>query len=534
MDRIKSLNLEKQIKNKEIGGFKVLEFLNNGKSAAVFRAEKNHKNYALKVFDNELIERFGHEIQSKRIEQEISLKNHSFDGLVKIYEGGNTIVDGETYYFLVMEFITGMNLKDYIKEKEYNQDFIIRVVQTLYDTTSQLLNTAGIAHRDIKPENIMVNDDEEIILMDLGVLKLIGVKSFTDGEEKAFVGTLRYAAPEFLLRNEEDSINGWNALNIYQIGATLHDLIMKKELFAEVNPYSNLVIAIKDDNPLITNTIYSFELLQLARDMMTKDWKERIGLINKSRLDKVLSKKNNSSDLFNTKIDKILKKRVKYLSSFDEMDKFKRTEEELKEKCQIIGGDLKNAITEIFQIIDKTDVCNEIIMSDSFLFSNDYFKSNELFQNFAFELKGDLKIGYPRSLIFLIRVYNNSEKHVKINGIAMFESDSRHGSISKPLYLFTPLDKESRMLKNIANRSGPPVVNFCFDTISLFDGIAEFDDSFNNHLVLQILHIIDKSLESVEEVVKSRIEDQMNVVKNGRLNRTPKGMIREIILVNSL
>ncbi|MEO6882942.1 MAG: hypothetical protein ABI199_02835, partial [Bacteroidia bacterium] len=69
MDKIKALALEKEIKGTTLNGYEVIELINNGKSAAVFKAKKDANFFALKVFDNELIERFGHEIQTKRIEQ---------------------------------------------------------------------------------------------------------------------------------------------------------------------------------------------------------------------------------------------------------------------------------------------------------------------------------------------------------------------------------------------------------------------------------------------------------------------------------
>lgn len=289
MDNLKALELEKELKGTILNDYKVIELINNGKSAAVFKVKKNNKFFALKVFDNDLIERFGHEIQTKRIEQEIALKNHTIDNLVKIYEGGNTTLGIQRYYYIVMELINGVNLKDYIKTKTYNQDFILKVLEKLSVTTEQLLNQKQIAHRDIKPENIMVDNDGNIILMDLGVLKLIGAKSFSDDEEKSFVGTLRYAAPEFLLRKEEDSVSGWRSVNIYQIGATLHDLIMKKELFIDKRPYTNLVIAIKEDTPTLSNITIAFELVQLTRDMMTKDWKKRLELVSEKRIKETLN-----------------------------------------------------------------------------------------------------------------------------------------------------------------------------------------------------------------------------------------------------
>ena len=208
MDRTKSLQLEQEIKGTELNGYKVVKLINNGKSAAVFKATKNGNDFALKVFDNELVERFGHEIQTKRIQQEIDLKNHTIPNLIKIFEGGNTDFDNQTYYYLVMEFIQGDNLKDYILKNDYSFDFIKNVLLRLVDTTTKLLTEKNIAHRDIKPENIMVSTNGEIVLMDLGVLKLVGAKSFSDEEEKSFVGTLRYAAPEIFIENRRRFSSG--------------------------------------------------------------------------------------------------------------------------------------------------------------------------------------------------------------------------------------------------------------------------------------------------------------------------------------
>lgn len=203
MDKTKAKKLESLIAGKLIDDYTIEQLINNGKSAAVFKACKDGKFYAFKIFDNDVIERFGHEIQQKRIDQEIGLKGHIINNLVKIFDGGKTKIDDEDHYYLVMEYIEGKNLKEYIQTETYTDKFISKVLETLIRVTEELIRIS-LAHRDIKPENIMVNEDNEIILMDLGVLKLIGATSFSDEDEKQFMGTLRYAPPEFLMRNNEE------------------------------------------------------------------------------------------------------------------------------------------------------------------------------------------------------------------------------------------------------------------------------------------------------------------------------------------
>jgi serine/threonine-protein kinase RIO1 len=88
MDHHKAKQLEVTLKDKRFCGLIIKKLLNNGKSAAVFLAEDAmDQKVALKIFDNEMIDRFGHELQEKRIQQEIALKGHDIPNLVKILDG---------------------------------------------------------------------------------------------------------------------------------------------------------------------------------------------------------------------------------------------------------------------------------------------------------------------------------------------------------------------------------------------------------------------------------------------------------------
>ena len=506
MDKTTSLELERELKGTILGGFKVLELINNGKSAAVFKAEKGEKLFALKIFDNKLIERFGHEIQTKRIEQEIALKNHTIENLVKIYEGGNASVGAQTYYFIVMELIIGMNLKDYIAQKNYEQSFILNVLDTLINTTEQLLTNKQIAHRDIKPENIMVSQDGKITLMDLGVLKLIGAKSFSDEEEKSFVGTLRYAPPEFLLRTEDDSIFGWRAINIYQIGATLHDLVMKRELFIDKTPYSNLVIAIKDDTPKISGS-FAFDLLQLTRDMMTKDWKKRLELITNDRLTKAVLIQENIGNSFEEGIEEVLKMRMGHQAKFDEIEKLQRTKEELRKKQKEIGISLAREIDKCFENIKNKGVYTAFNKSGHFYFDDDRSRIDVMTQNYLYELQGELKMGFPRSLYVLVRMRNDEANYTEVELLGIFPSTSFKSNTERPSNFFQEISNERQRFPN-KNTNGE------IKTVNIFEGIVDFDESFNQHLGTQIVKLITKALKAVEKNVQEEMQWREDLVKS--------------------
>ena len=506
MDYYKSKQLEQELKGKIFNGYEIIELINNGKSAAVFKAKKNSTLFALKIFDNELIERFGHEIQTKRIEQEISLKNHNIDGLINIHEGGNTDLLNQKYYFIIMDFVEGKNLKQFIQNEKYDNNLLYYIVEKLFEITQNLLTEKNIAHRDIKPENIMITESREIILMDLGVLKLVGAKSFSDEEEKSFVGTLRYAAPEFLLRIEEDSINGWKSLNIYQIGATLHDLINKNELFHDKIPYSNLVIAIKDDIPKITSTEVPFAFVQLVRDMLSKDWKKRLDLVSESRIKnlKAMITKQNDNNL-----QSIFSRRIKHQAKFDEIEKLRRTKEEIQQRKLLIANNLFNTLLKSFEDLRKLDVFKEMDVSEKFNFANDYtVNKDKIIQNFLFELTGDLKDGYLRNLYVLTRISNDENGLATIDLWAIFPSIFTRITLNNPFSLFESLrPKNSYGIQTGIRIVQKEKIPFDFKTIEVFKGVVELDETFEKYLKNKIIDVINKSLDRVEKHVEEKLDE---------------------------
>jgi serine/threonine protein kinase len=522
MDKLKALQYEKQLKGQSLAGYKLIEFRGNGKSAAVFKAEKDGQIFALKIFDNEFIERFGYEIQTKRIEQEISLKGHSISNLIRIFEGGSTSIEGQDFYYIVMEFIEGENLKDYLRKRNYGQGFILKVLNTLNKVTEELLVQRRIAHRDIKPENIMVDPSENIILMDLGVLKLIGAKSMSDEEEKSFVGTLRYAPPEFLRRTEEDSENGWRAINFYQIGATLHDLIMKEELFHDKNPYPNLVIAIKDDMPKISNNSLSFELLQLTRDMLTKDWKKRLELINTERITRTIFLPKATESLFDKNIEEIFKIRAEPQAKFEEIEKLQRTKEELRIKKIKIGKILTQTIDQCFNYLCEKNICSKVDKSENFNFNNDDPRTGKLIQNYLYELHGTLAMGFLRHLFILVKLTNDETNYTEIDIWGVFPGISTKASINEPHITIQQVLSENERY-NSRTLSYPK-------TINIFKGIADLDTSFSEYIKTQVSRLIVNALKSVETNVQEELKWHEQEIKSTTKIFTREGRSRSIII----
>jgi len=248
MDSAQAKLLRESLEGKTVGGWHIDGFFGNGKSAVVFSAVRGTETGALKIFHPELIERYGKDAQLQRIMRETSLVGADHPNLVRILDGGECPDTG--HLFVVMERLPYRNLHEAIQDVPL--DAVPKLISQVA-SAARFLEDRGLAHRDIKPENIAItNDFSRAILLDLGVLRPIGLSNLTDLDQRSFIGTLRYSSPEFLLRLEQDTVEGWRAVTFYQLGAVLHDMLMKRMLFEEYSePFAQLAEAVKSLTPEI-------------------------------------------------------------------------------------------------------------------------------------------------------------------------------------------------------------------------------------------------------------------------------------------
>lgn len=277
MDKILATRMATEIVGSEVGGWRALELLGSGKSALVIRAEKNGQAAALKVFDPDLVEKYGEATQLCRIDRERRLIGKSHPHLVRIFDGGKCCVTG--HLFVAMEHISAKDLSQLltIVPRDRIRPLIAQLAQAV-----RFLHEQDLAHRDIKPSNIKVSDDfQHLTLLDLGVLRPFGEAGLTDSEGQQFIGTLQYSSPEFLFRKEQDTPDGWRALAIYQMGAVLHDLLTKRTIFEEfLIPYPRMVEAVKYTSPDLNVPGADPDLVALAQSCLVKDPITRLRLVN--------------------------------------------------------------------------------------------------------------------------------------------------------------------------------------------------------------------------------------------------------------
>lgn len=134
--------------------------------------------------------------------------------IVTVYDVGEE--DGMQY--LVMEYVKGMDLKQYIK-KNYPIPYL-----TVVEIMQQILNAIALAHqhriihRDLKPQNILINEDGVVKIADFGIAIALTETSIT--QTNTMLGSVHYLSPE-----QARGSMATNQSDIYAIGIILYEML---------------------------------------------------------------------------------------------------------------------------------------------------------------------------------------------------------------------------------------------------------------------------------------------------------------------
>ena len=186
----------------------------------VYRARDKRLNrvVALKFLGPAQADRPG---ASERFEREAhAIAALSHPNIAVVYEIGEW--DGEP--FLALEYLSGGNLRDRIREGGLPLEEILRLARQL-GAGLDFTHRHGILHRDIKPANCMFSAHGDLKLVDFGLAKLTERSDLT--RPGAALGTIPYLAPE-ILNSEPASVRS----EVYAFGALLYELAAGRPMYA--------------------------------------------------------------------------------------------------------------------------------------------------------------------------------------------------------------------------------------------------------------------------------------------------------------
>jgi tRNA A-37 threonylcarbamoyl transferase component Bud32 len=194
----------------------ILECLGRGGMGVVYKARQKSLNrlVALKLLaperarESEFAERFTREAHA------LAALNHPH--IVTVYDFGQA----GGFYFLLMEFVDGVNLRQSMNAKRFTPEQALAVVPAVCEAL-QYAHEHGIVHRDIKPENLLLDKDGRVKIADFGIAKMLDdVATSLDAAESQPAGTPQYMAPE-----QKDHQRADHRADIYSLGVVLYEML---------------------------------------------------------------------------------------------------------------------------------------------------------------------------------------------------------------------------------------------------------------------------------------------------------------------
>ena len=176
------------------GRYRIVRQLGQGGMGSVWLAEDTKLNgfkVAIKMLPSVLVnnKRAYQQVKSEAL---VSLKLvHPNIVQVRAFEeeGGNP--------FLVMDYIDGQTLDDYLAEKgKLTEDETVKLLKPVA-AALDYAHTQGVVHRDVKPGNVMIRKDGTPYVLDFGIAREIQ-ETMTRVTGKLSSGTLLYMSPEQL------------------------------------------------------------------------------------------------------------------------------------------------------------------------------------------------------------------------------------------------------------------------------------------------------------------------------------------------
>lgn len=248
------------------GRYRIENVLGIGGMAYVLKAFdiRENRTVAIKILNDEFNT---DELAVKRfVNESKAVSMLSASNIVKIYD----IVITQTLKYIVMEFVDGITLKDYIdKVGALSWKEAVHYVRQILIGLSHA-HEKGIIHRDVKPQNIMLLKDGHVKVTDFGIAKMPKAESLTLPDNA--IGTVNYVSPEQASGKTVD-----HKSDIYSVGVMLYEMVTGVLPFVADSPVAVAMKQVNEQpiNPRQINAQIPVGLEQIILKAMSKDPEQR-------------------------------------------------------------------------------------------------------------------------------------------------------------------------------------------------------------------------------------------------------------------
>ncbi|MEH7274535.1 Stk1 family PASTA domain-containing Ser/Thr kinase [Neobacillus vireti] len=244
------------------GRYKILEMIGGGGMANVYLAHDMilDRDVAVKMLrldfanDEEFIRRFRREAQSAT--------SLAHPNIVNIYDVG----EENDLYFIVMEYVEGQTLKQYIQQHSPLQ--VEKTIEIMKQLTSAISHAHQnhIIHRDIKPQNILVDRFSNVKITDFGIAMALSATSIT--QTNSVLGSVHYLSPEQARGGMANSKS-----DVYSLGIVMFELLTGRLPFSGESAVSIALKHLQSEtpsvrrwNPNIPQSVENIVLKATAKD----------------------------------------------------------------------------------------------------------------------------------------------------------------------------------------------------------------------------------------------------------------------------
>ena len=224
------------------GRYKIEKLLGQGGMSAVYKATDPNlrRTVAIKLIhphlasDQDFVRRFEEEAAA------VASLRHA--NIIQVFDFSH---DGDTYY-MVLEYLPGESLDQRLirlnnrgerMEVAKAAEFMLSLCNAV-----AYAHDEGMVHRDLKPANVMITPNEQVVLMDFGIAKIMGGESHT--ATGALVGTIVYMSPE-QIRGEAAGPSS----DIYALGIILYEMVTGQRPFQGENTAATMMAHLNNPIP---------------------------------------------------------------------------------------------------------------------------------------------------------------------------------------------------------------------------------------------------------------------------------------------
>jgi serine/threonine-protein kinase len=249
--------------------YEIQELLGVGGMARVYKAydQVSEKIVTVKILKDEFLTNGDFIDRFKNESKAVSVLSHP--NIVKV-EG---VSFGDQIQYIVMEYIDGITLKDYIRKKkrlswQEAAGFAVSILHALSHAHEK-----GVVHRDIKPQNMMISMANRIIKV-----TDFGIASFIDPDQKSktiiekTIGSVHYISPE-----QAKGAPVSEKSDIYSIGVMLYEMLTGKPPFEGESAVSVALMQVQKEPKSPRNLCENipFGLEEITLKAMKKDPNQR-------------------------------------------------------------------------------------------------------------------------------------------------------------------------------------------------------------------------------------------------------------------